>query len=87
MASNRLSAIDVDTAESIFAEIASLQKKVEGLRKKVVKLLPAKYGSDLWWEKEHEEAFEEIKRGDVYGPFENTDELIKSLHKESTKIK
>ena len=61
----RSTTIDTETAESIFAEITSLQKKLEALKKKVVKLLPAKYGSDLWWEKEHEEASKEMKSGKV----------------------
>ena len=84
---NRSTAIDTDTAESIFSEITVLQKKLESLRKRVIKLLPAKYGSDLWWEKENEEALEEVKRGEVYGPFNSAQDLIKSLHAESRKIK
>ena len=54
-----------ETAESIFSEVIRMQKRLELLRKKVVKLLPAKYGSELWWEKEHEEAFKDIKAGRV----------------------
>ena len=87
MAKHLATTIDTKTAESIFSEITSLQKKLELLRKKVVKLLPAKYGSDLWWEKENEEALEEVKKGQVYGPFQNADELLRSLHKESAKFK
>lgn len=65
MARRMATTVDAETAESIFSEIRALQRKLEILRKKVIKLLPAKYGSDLWWEKEHEEAFEDIKTGRV----------------------
>lgn len=85
MATNRSTTIDTETAESIFSEITALQKKLESLRKKVVKLLPAKYGSNLWWEKAEEEADDDIKHGRVYGPFKNADDLLRSLHKEANR--
>ena len=75
----QLTTIDTETAESLFSDITSLQKKLELLRKKIVKLLPAKYGSDLWWEKENEEALEEVKQG-KYTTYDNVDDLLKDLH-------
>lgn len=76
---NRSTVTIEETAESIFSEVTSMQKRLEVLRKKIVKLLPAKYGSDLWWEKENEEALEEVKQG-KYTTYNNVQDLIKDLH-------
>lgn len=69
-----------ETAENIFSEVIRMQRQLETLRKKVVKLLPAKYGNDLWWEKENEEALEEVKLG-KYTVYNNVQDLIKDLHR------
>lgn len=74
--------IDTKTAESLLKEIEAMGRSLKALRKKIIRFLPAKYGSDLWWEKEELEADEDIRKGRVFGPFKNADELIKTLHKQ-----
>jgi hypothetical protein len=55
--------INTKTAESLYRQIQVMGLILEDLRKKVAKLLPAGYGSDLWWEKSDEEAIASIKAG------------------------
>lgn len=55
--------IDVKTAESLFWEVEAMRKRLNLLRKKIIELLPAKYGSDFWWEKSTRQALKEIKKG------------------------
>lgn len=63
MANLQVETIDTKTAESLYRQIQAMSMILEDLRKKVAKLLPAKYGSDLWWEKSDEEAIVSIKEG------------------------
>jgi hypothetical protein len=82
MANKLTVTINTKTAETILKEVESMRQSLEALRKKILKLLPARYGSDEWWEKEIEEGLEEVRRGKVRGPFKNADDLIRSLHQE-----
>ena len=75
--------IDTKTAENILEEIEAMRKSLETLRKKIMTLLPSKYGSYAWWEKEINEGLKEVKEGNLSGPFKNADELIKALHQEA----
>ena len=84
MANKSTVTIDAKTAETILREIEAMRKSLEALRKKILKLFPAKYGSDAWWEKSEHEADEDIKKGRVFGPFKNADELLKTLHREAS---
>ncbi|MBI2036095.1 hypothetical protein HYT17_00445 [Candidatus Microgenomates bacterium] len=63
MANRSTVTIDSKTAESIFSEITVLEQKLEALKEKVLRFLPTKYGSDLWWKKEIDEAEELFKKG------------------------
>lgn len=83
MANKSTATIDVRTAEILLREIEAMRKSLEILRKKIIKILPAKYGSDTWWEKEIEEGLEEVREGKIHGPFKNSHELIQSLHQEA----
>lgn len=82
MANRSAVTIDTKTAENILREIEAVRKSLEVLRKKIIKLLPSKYGSDTWWEKEIEDGLEEVKQGKVYGPFKDANELIRTLHQQ-----
>ncbi len=62
-----------------------MAKQLNALKKKVLKLLPVKYGSDLWWEKETEASLKEIKEGKIMGPFKSGKELIQALHQDSSR--
>lgn len=79
MAKQNSVTIDVKTAERIFTELEAMRKNLDVLKKKVVNLFPAKYGSDLWWEKEIEEAQREIKQG-KYTVYRSSKDLINDLH-------
>lgn len=79
MAQNSTITINKKAAESILEELDNLQKSLVSLRKKVLKLLPSKYGSDAWWEKEIKEGLEEVKQG-KYTAYENVHSLIRDLH-------
>lgn len=83
MANKSTVTIDTRTAEILLKEIEAMRKSIEALRKKILNFLPAKYGSDAWWEKAEHEADEDIRKGRVFGPFKNADELIESLHKQA----
>ena len=79
MANRSTITIDTKTAENILEEIEAVGQSLEVLRKKILKLLPAKYGSDAWWEKAELEADEDIKAG-RYTTYTNVENLIKDLH-------
>lgn len=61
--SNYTKSLNETTLLSLLKELDSLSKAVQSLKEKVLKLMPAKYGSDLWWEKSNEEAIEQIRNG------------------------
>lgn len=65
MKQRSITTIDTKTVESIFEDIDTVRRSIEVLRKKVLKLLPSRYGSDAWWEKEIGEADAEIKAGRI----------------------
>lgn len=78
----KTNALSIARAKKIVSEL----EKIEELKKEVLRLLPngiIPYGSKLWWEKEELMANEDIKKGKVYGPFDNASDLVKSLHKNS----
>lgn len=84
MANRSALTMNTKTAENLLKEIESMRRSLETLKKKIMDLLPAKYGSDAWWERAETEADEDIKKGRVFGPFKNADELLKSLHKQAS---
>ena len=71
--------IDVRTAEALFLEVERMSRALSGLRKKIIKLFPAKYGSDLWWERSVESGIESIKSGRGK-KFENYEDAVKYLN-------
>ncbi len=72
--------IDTKTAESIFAEITLIEKRLSALRKKVLQYLrPVSYGSDSWWEKEEQEADEDIRAGRIK-ELKSVNDLDKPFH-------
>lgn len=79
MASRSAVTIDTKTAETLLKEIEVMRRSLEALRKKVINLLPARYGSDTWWEKEIEEGLKEVKQG-KYAVYKNSKDLISDLH-------
>jgi len=81
MAQRSTVTINTKTAESIFKELETMKKSLDALQKKVMELLPMKYGNDAWWKKTEGEADEDIKKGRVHGPFKNTSDLLHALHK------
>lgn len=79
MANRSTVTIDSETAENILKDVESMRKSLEALRKRVIKLLPQRYGSDAWWEKEIEEGVKEVKQG-KYTIYKNVHDLINDLH-------
>ncbi len=72
--------IDTKTAESIFSEISLIEKRLTALRKKVMQYLqPASYGSGSWWEREEQEADEDIRVGRIK-ELKSVNDLDKPLH-------
>lgn len=65
---------------SLLEELDTLSKAAKRIREKILKVFPAKYGSDLWWEKSDEEAIESIKQGRGK-KFNTYDEAVKYLRK------
>ncbi len=58
--------------------LASFSAAAEALRKQIVTLFPAKYGGDLWWEKEEAKVDEQLRRGQ-YKTFSSMDDAIQHV--------
>ena len=78
MANSRVRTIDIKTVESLYKEIQVMETALGSLRKRIVELLPAKYGSDLWWEKSDTRAMKKIAEGEGI-KFKTAEEVIKYL--------
>lgn len=79
MANRSTLTINTKTAEGLLNEIEAMRKSLEALRKKIVDILPAKYGSDIWWDREIKEGLKEVKQG-KYTVYKNAKDLIHDLH-------
>jgi hypothetical protein len=66
------------TSEDLFIRLVSLEKAVQRLKREILFRLPAKYGSDLWWEKEHEKSRRDYEQGN-FKSFASAEDLIKDL--------
>ena len=75
---NRSQSLDESTMVSLLNELAILSQAAKNVREKLLKIVPVKYGSGLWWEKSDKEAIEQIKRGN-YTTVKNEEELKKFL--------
>lgn len=51
------------TADDLLSEIKVMETALNGLKKKVLSLLPPTYGSDAWWEKGEKKVDDELRRG------------------------
>lgn len=51
-------------SEDILLEVLALEKAVISLKDKLLKIIPAKYGSDAWWEQETAKSLEDYKNGE-----------------------
>ena len=67
------------TADDLLWQIDSIQKALDDLKKKVVSIMPPKYGSDVWWKESDNKAIEQIKQG-KYKSFKTTNELMQDLN-------
>ena len=58
MANGKTLSPDIDTKllTGILDDLDAFLRAGFAMRKKLSRILPAKYGSDLWWEKEEEKA-------------------------------
>lgn len=70
--------LDEQAFEKLAASLASFSAASEALRKQIVTLFPARYGSALWWEKEEAKVDEQLKNGQ-YKQFSSMDEAITHL--------
>lgn len=55
--------IDEQALEKLAQTLASFSAASEALRKQIVTLFPAKYGSDAWWEQSIERSKKDIAEG------------------------
>lgn len=60
---NRTQSLNEATMVSLLDELAVLSQAAKNVREKLLKIVPVKYGSDLWWEKETEKSLEDYKQG------------------------
>lgn len=56
--------IDEQALAKLVRTLASFSAAPEALRKQIVTLFPARYGSDFWWEKEETKVDEALRRGE-----------------------
>ena len=75
---NRTQFIDESTLISLINELAVLSQAAKNVREKLLKIVPVKYGSDLWWDKSDKEAMDQIKNGKGIS-FNNINELKQYL--------
>ncbi len=76
---NRTQSIDESTIISLINELAVLSQAAKNVREKLLKIVPVKYGSDLWWDKSDKEAMDQIKNGKGIS-FNNIKDLQKYLN-------
>lgn len=55
-----------DDVVSLYREVVVMREALEKLYKKIVRVLPAKEGTEEWWAREMALADEDIKAGRVY---------------------
>lgn len=60
---NHTKTINEATLVSLMEDLETLSRAVKSVKEKLIKLLPVKYGSDLWWEKSIKEGTESIESG------------------------
>lgn len=75
---NGAKTLDEKSLLSLYEDLNRLTDTLNGLKEKIRTLLPAKYGSDLWWEKENKSALKEIADGKSFS-INSKEELKKFL--------
>ncbi len=55
--------IDEKSAVSLLNDLEALSQSARKVKERILKVFPAKYGSDLWWEKSDREAVKQLKEG------------------------
>ena len=63
MNNSQATTIDLETVESVYKNILAAEAILKDLRGKLIKLVPQRYGSELWWEKSDQRAIESIRAG------------------------
>lgn len=81
MANGKQATIQLDNEAilSLQKDLALFSRAADSLRKKLSRILPAKYGSDAWWEKEEEKVYAALAQGE-YKDFSSVDEMLKYLN-------
>lgn len=62
----------------LYKQVVAMRQALDGLYRKIVKVLLAEEGTDEWWAREIEEAKEDIRQG-RYTTYSSIDEYTKSL--------
>lgn len=70
--------IDEQALEKLAQTLASFSAASEALRKQIVTLFPAKYGSDAWWEQSIERSKKDITAG-KYKTFDSANDFVHYL--------
>lgn len=60
---NYTQTLDESVFASLLEELETLSEAVKNVREKLLKMIPAKVGSDLWWEKSDKKGSEDYQRG------------------------
>ncbi len=76
--SNHTKSLNETAIISLLHDLDTLGKAVRKVKDGLLRIFPAKYGSDLWWEKSDEEAIRQIKAGKGI-TIKNKEELQKFL--------
>lgn len=70
--------IDERALEKLAQTLAAFSAVSEALRKQIITLFPAKYGSDLWWEQSIERSKKDIDAG-KYKAFDSAKDFVRYL--------
>ena len=65
---------------SLYREVVVVREAVERLYKRIVRVLPAKEGTEEWWAREDELAMEDYRTG-KYTEYASVDEYVKVMEK------
>lgn len=64
---------------SLLDDLDTLAGAAKRVSERLLKVFPAKYGSNLWWKKEMSESMKQYEKGE-YERFSSVDELMKDLN-------
>ncbi len=70
--------IDTKALSGLLDDLESFSRAALAIRKRLSQILPAKYGSDLWWEQSIERSKKDVTAG-KYKSFDSAKDFVRYL--------